>query len=233
MNFLIDPIWFSPLNVILHFTQLSNKLSSTQKKSKEFRKAVEANAVALMLVGLMSKEGKQYWMQIVDDKEQSPDVRTICFSENSSDKFDNYQYQDVEVVEYESHSNMSISEFLLDTKFKIGKGYDKDTHILCHLGGGVKLDISDELDLRKQMLNINSACPVAIVVSDNKDLNMYRLIQLNPEVRVISDFNLTEELHKLLGNNYVGVMNFIRGSKRPLEFRPNEKHYPFESLSFK
>jgi hypothetical protein len=49
-----DPVWFSPLNVIHHASQLNKSLSDEKKKDKKFRKVVEANMAATMLVGLMS-----------------------------------------------------------------------------------------------------------------------------------------------------------------------------------
>ena len=73
MIFLEDKIWFSPLNVIHHFRELENKLSEKEKTSKGFRKADEMYSVAIMLVGIMKVQGREYWLQAVDDKVSSPD----------------------------------------------------------------------------------------------------------------------------------------------------------------
>jgi hypothetical protein len=156
-----DPIWFSPVNVIHHADELDRVLPVQQKDTKEFRKVIEARAVAVMLTGLIAQSGKDYWMQIVGDEEQSPDVRTICYSDQPSEKFDNAEYQDVEVVEYEEHSmGIPLPEFLAKTKFADHKGYDEDTHILCHVDRGTTLDLPAEDELIEQMKIIDSVCPV-------------------------------------------------------------------------
>ncbi len=40
---MLDPIWFSPLNVMHHGNLLLKGLSNKEKKSKRFRKVVEAS----------------------------------------------------------------------------------------------------------------------------------------------------------------------------------------------
>ena len=234
MAFLEDPIWFSPLNVIHHANELSKVIPDEQKKSKEFRKVVEANATAIMLTGLIAQTGKEYWMQIVDDKEKSPDIRTICYAEKHSEKFDNMEYQDVEVVEYETHSHEPLPEFLARTKFGKRDAYDAETHILCHLGKGAILRLpEDKEELKRQMAAIKPTCPVAFVAPSNPDTTKYKLIQLHPDVRLMTEFNLEEELHKIGSKGYKGVMHFIRGSRKPTEARPEEKYYPFEKIGYK
>jgi hypothetical protein len=228
-----DPVWFSPLNVIHHADELDRVLPLKQKSTKEFRKVVEARAVAVMLTGLITKTGRQYWMQVVDDKERSPDIKTICYAEKHSEKFDNAEYQDVEVVEYEKHSAMPLPEFLAQTKFAKEKGYDKDTHILCHLGKDMAFNLPKEEELKNQMKIINSSCPIVFLAPSNQDGTRYKLTQLNPEVRDLIEFNLEEELHNLGGTTgYIGVMHFKLGSRKPIEIKPEEKYYPFEKIGY-
>ncbi len=133
-----DPIWYPPLNVIHHANLLSKSLSLKEQKSKRFRKVIEAYTVAQMLAGITTKENKDYWMQIVDDKSGSPDIRTIRVIDSSNEKFDLLEQIDVEVVEYESHSQISIPEFIVEKKLSKYKSYDENTIILCHIGYGVK-----------------------------------------------------------------------------------------------
>ena len=75
MIFLEDKVWFSPLNVIHHFRELGNKLSDKEKSSKGFRKAEEMYSVALMLVGIIKSQNREYWLQMVDDKSRSEERR--------------------------------------------------------------------------------------------------------------------------------------------------------------
>jgi len=232
MAFLEDPIWYSPLNVIHHAIELDKTIPDDQKKSKDYRKIMEAHATALMLTGLMAQTGKEYWMQIVGDEHGTPDVKTICYADQHSEKFDNMEYQDVEVVEYETHSQMPLPDFLAQTKFAKGKAYDAETHILCYLGKGATLNLANKKELEQQMIAINPTCPVALIVESDQKNRRYKLIQLHPEVRLIKEFGLKEELDKIGVAGYKGVMHFIRGSRKPTEARPDEKHYPFEKLGY-
>jgi hypothetical protein len=227
--FLEDPIWFSPLNVVHHANELEAALSQEQKKTGEYKKVMEARAVAIMLTGLITIENIDYWMQIVDDKHGSPDIRTVRYAEDNNEKFDNLEQEDVEVVEYEAHTKTSIPEFLAQTKFAKGKGYDDKTHILCYVGADVNLSLPPDDELKKQMSIITSACPTALLIESSKNPLVYKLIKLNPDVGTIKEFNLEEELKKL---TYSGVMTFKRGSKRPIEAKPEEKHYPFENIGY-
>jgi len=230
--FMEDPIWFSPINVIHHVHELSIVLNEKQKNSKEFKKVIEANVTALMLMGLMKINGEQYWMQIVDDNEQSPDIRTINYSSKKDEKFDFMDQEDVEVVEYESHSAGNIPDFPASTKFKKTKGYDSKTHILCHFGEGVVLNIPSEKDLKKQMEVIDSKSPIVVLVEMSKSDSTYKLVQLNPQVRDLVEFKLKEEIDRLVKNGYIGVYVFKKGSRKPVESKPDEKHYPFEKVGY-
>jgi len=80
---------------------------------------------------------------------------------------------------------------------------------------------------------IKSLCPIALLVAIPQDESRYRLIQLNPEVRTIIDFNLNEVIeYKLHERDYIGVLTLTRGVRRPIEQRPDEKHYLFEKLGY-
>lgn len=229
MIFPEDPIWYSPLNFIHHANQLNSRLTSKEKNTKEFRKVVEACAVAQMLVGIIAIEKREYWMQLVEDKYGTPDVRTIRYADKHSEKFDNLEQVDVEVVEYEAHSTIPIPEFIAKTKFSNKKSYDDNTVILCHIGGGVSSILPGREEIETQMKDIDSPCSVLLLVATNQKASRFQIIELRPRIGVLIEFDLEEKLHE---RKYTGVLNLIRGIRRPLEERPNEKHYPFEKLGY-
>lgn len=224
-----DPVWFPPLNVIHHGNLLRKSLSVDEKKSKRFRKVVEAYTVAQMLVGIMVKENKDYWMQLVDDKFASPDIRTIRYADSHDEKFDFLEQVDVEVVEYESHSTNSIPEFIVEKKFSKRKSYDENTIILCHVGSGVKSSLPDEETIKKVMESVNSSCHVLLLAGTSSEAVELELISLKPNVGVLLRYIPAVELSK---RKSTGVVNFKKGTKKPSVYNPDNKHYPFEKLGY-
>lgn len=224
-----DPVWFPPLNVIHHGDLLRKSLSAKEKKSKRFRKVVEAYTVAQMLVGIMVKENKDYWMQIVEDKFSSPDIRTIRYADSHDEKFDFLEQVDVEVVEYESHSEMSIPEFIVEKKFSKYKSYDENTIILCHVGSGVKSFLPDGETIKKMMEPINSPCEVLLLVGTSPEATELDLISLKPNVGVLLTYIPAVELSKRKNKS---VVTFKLGTRKPTTYNPNNKHYPFEKLGY-
>ena len=228
-----SPIWFSPVNVVYHASQLNQSATEIEKKTKKFRKVVETYMVAIMVTGMTLIDSKQYWLQLVEDKEQSPDVRTVCKSDILDPKFDNMDYQDVEVVGYNSTGGRSLPEFLATTKFSGLKAYDNKTYILGYMSddqGGMSLD---DLSLAKEMASFEFRSPTLFVAASTSDRRRYRLLQLAPEVCTLVEFDLEEELIKLGQRpDYVGVLNLKRGSRRPATKNPADKHYPFERLGY-
>ncbi len=224
-----DPVWFPPFNVIYHGDLLRKSLSSEEKKSKKFRKVVEAYTVAQMLVGIMVKENKDYWMQLVDDKFASPDIRTIRYADAHDEKFDFLEQVDVEVVEYESHSKMSIPEFIVEKKFSKYKSYDENTIILCHVGSGVQSFLPDRETIKKIMEPVNSSCHVLLLAGTNPQVLELDLILLKPNVGVLLTYVPAVELSKRKRRS---VAIFKLGTRKPSVYNPNNKHYPFEKLGY-
>ncbi|MFA6459309.1 MAG: hypothetical protein WCV79_02860 [Candidatus Paceibacterota bacterium] len=230
---IIDQIWFSPLNVIYHGELLKRQLPNEKKKSKEFRKVVEAVTVAQMLIGVMIKEGKEHWMQLVGDNEGSPDIRTISYVESKDEKFDYMEQVDVEVVEYESHTSAAIPRFIVDTKLTGSKSYDENTVILCHVGSGVKSFLPDGITIKKVMDTVNSPCTVLLLAGTSPDASELELFTLKPNVGLMLRYNPIEELMRLgREKKFTGVINLKRGTKRPPTSNPSNKHYPFEKLGY-
>lgn len=224
-----DPIWFSPANVIYHGNLLRDALSETEKKSKKFRKVVEAVTVAQMLVGMMIKEGREYWMQLVDDENGSPDIRTIRYADDHDDKFDFLEQVDVEVVEYESHTTLSIPDFIVQKKLSKNKGYDEKTIILCHIGKD-EAYLPDGDAIKKAMSNVKSKCAILLLVGANPQATEVKLITLNPKVGVLHQYNPIQELLKMKLTS--GVVHFRLGTRKPPTHNKDDKHYPFEKLGY-
>jgi hypothetical protein len=224
-----DSIWFPPANVIYHGALLEQALTTEEKKSKDFRKVIEAVSVAQMLVAVMVKENRNYWMQLVDDKYGSPDIKTIRYAGAHKEKFDLLEQVDVEVVEYESHSSMSIPQFLVDTKLSRRKSYDSDTIILCHVGSGVKGFLPNAENIKDVIGSVNSPCKVVLLVGANPEVSELSLFSLNPEIGLILKYNPILELQK---REKQTVMIFKFGVRKPPVYNPNDNHYPFEKLGY-
>lgn len=231
-EFMWDPIWFSPFNVLVHAEKIRKAATDEVKKTKEYRKVLEAEAAARMLVGISAASKKDYWMQIVDDRFGSPDIRTVCYSDDEHPSFDFLEVQYVEVVEYEDHSTEDLIPFIDKRKFSKRKAYDQNTHILCHLGGETKVYLPNEIELAKQVANSGINCPVLFIGSpDGLPSSTYRLLQLWPAVNVVVQFDIKEEYEKKKPIKY-GVMHFERGKRKPWAKNVDEHHYPFENIGF-
>lgn len=225
MIFLHDPIWFSPLNVISHFKRIEAMLPVTEHTSKKFRKAREAFEVAVMLVGIRLVLGKEFWLQLVGDEFESPDIRTGTFTLPSRTQADDFSIQDVEVVEYSNHSQEALVEFLKRTKLSDKKSYDSLTTILCYISRNMHLSPLQELhnDLRKEGIS----CPVIIVGKTSSEHETYKIAQINPTVGLVVEFDLVKELKN---KKYKGVLSLVRGKSPKDSYRLDEKHYPFEKI---
>lgn len=66
----------------------------------------------------------------------------------------------------------------------------------------------------------------------NIDTTRLQLIQIHTRVGVLIEFNLVEELYGLYRRGYTRVLNLKKGTRRPPERNPNNKHYPFEKLGY-
>lgn len=231
--FMHDPIWFSPLNVIHHGNLLKKTIPKEELKSKKFRKVIEACTVAQMLVGIMVKENKEYWMQLVDDKEETPDIRTIRYADKHRENFDMLEQVDVEVIEYESHTRLSIPEFIVAKKFSKKKSYDENTIILCHIGSGVKGYLPPGDEVKKILGQIKSSCDILFLAGANPTSTILSLYTLRPEPGLLLKYDPVVELKNMnLKKKLMGVVSFKLGSRRPSEYDSDTKYYPFEKLGY-
>lgn len=222
-----DPIWFAPHNVIHHFVQLKSILPPEKQKSKNFRKAEEMNFVAVMLVGLQVLQHRKYWLQMVDDSEGSPDVRTGTFIPPSRTLADDFCYQDVEVVTYGKYSKNEFLDFLKNTKLSPQKSYDSKTLILCVIRRNAFVPPLEECRQNIEKMSIN--CSIMIIGQLSNSEDRYKIAQIYPKVELETEFILSKTLKE---NSHTGVKRLEWHSKPKSEYHPEDKHFPFEKLNF-
>lgn len=231
MIFLEDKIWFSPLNVIHHFRELENKLSEKEKSSKGFRKAGEIYSVAIMLVGIMKAQKGEYWLQAVDDKASSPDVRTGTYKQIEGAKIPEFAIEDIEVVDFDENSDeKSLSNFLKRTKISNDKkAYDPLTTILCRIKSSIYLPSFDKLN--QELKSSKFSGPVMILgrTSIGEEKPKYKIAQIHPTIDLVTEFDLLDEL---FNKKYTGVLSLKRATTFSTEYKAEEKHYPFEKINF-
>lgn len=219
-------IWFSPLNVIHYYNPLQARLPPEERKSRAFKKATEAYHVAVMLVGMIDYQGIEYWMQLVEDKEGSPDIRTARYA-RKNDWENWFEMQEVEVVEYEKHATTSLPEFLLEKKLAETKGYDELTTILCRVNRTMKL--LSYRQIHGALENSPISSPVIILSKIHPHQEHYQMCQVHPFLDLLHDFDVPQLLKT---RQYRGVLRVRRSGKKELRFvrNPREKHFPLETL---
>lgn len=223
-----DNVWFSPINVLYHFARLESLPPSSKRSSRSFKKAKEAYRVAIMLMGIIKFQQRQYWLQIVKDEEGSPDIRTGTFLIVSG-KPKEFTIQEVELVDFEHHSKENIVDFLKRTKLSPKRPYPSYITFLCYVSKATLLppyrQIYDEL---KSVVAKN---PIIILGKIHPRKHIYRICQVHPEIDLLEDFDVMREAYN---KKYRGVLRLKSGSddKLNLIYLPNEKHYPFEALGY-
>ncbi len=223
-----DPIWFSPFNVIFHFKIY--KSDSAPKDPRQLKKTEEAFFVATMLVGIMAIQKKEYWMQIVSDKNGSPDIRTGNYKSPRGTPRNTWVTQEVEVVTFDEHSDeKSIPEFLRRTKLSKGKAYDPLTTILCYVRKDFHIPPLQTIVNDLQADNCQS--PIILLGKNSPDQETYKIAQINPQLDLVNEFDIPADLPaEMKEKKYTGVLNLKKGSMPMFHSHPKEKHYPFEKI---
>jgi len=227
MIFLTDNLWFPPLNVIHHFRELERQ-GKIVPGSKIYRKAAEGYIVAISLMGVMKVLGREFWMQLVSDEEESPDVRTGCYEKKIRDN--DFAVQDVEVVTFDEHaSETNLIDFLMNTKLARKKSYDDQTTILCHVHRPIWVPPHAELQKALAEKHPTTAAPIIIIGKSDPEKETYSMAQIYPTVDLVTTFDLMEECRKHPKRR---VLRLRRSGKSTIELteKPDEKHYPFEKL---
>jgi hypothetical protein len=229
---LIDPVWFSPINVLYHYARLEQVTPVLKRKSRNFKKATEAYHVAIMLMGIMKWQKREYWMQIVRDEEGSPDIITGTLLVRPGLPKE-MKAQEVEVKEYEEHSENDLSSFLKRILLRPSFAYPPTTSILVRISRTVRFS-PKKINLELKRFKHNN--PVIILGKIDPKKQVYRISQILPAFEFDVAFNVMEEAQKMKSQGkYHGVMRWNRGTDDQFNpiYLPDEKHYPFESLGFK
>jgi len=222
-----DPIWYPPFHVIYHYGKHLDPLPENQKYSKAFRKAEELLKGAVALLGIQLEAGELYWIQPVPDSEGSPDVRTGRYLPQGAGIVPNFEMQDVEVVSFLPEPSEDIASFLGRTKLSKEKAYDAQTTILCHIEKGIQ--VPSLLAITEALRGTGAACSVIVMGRTHPTRKDYVLLQVHPRFKEIVNYNVEEACAQRPRRS---VLNLRRGSKPSNEYRPQEKHCPFESMGF-
>src|SRR5258708_331690 len=91
-------IYFSSAKILGDYFVLSAE-EKAQYKPQDRQTIEEAFQAAIWISGIMKLHQREYWMQLVDPQEKTPDIRTIVL-EKREGKSDWMYEQDLEVTEY-------------------------------------------------------------------------------------------------------------------------------------
>jgi hypothetical protein len=180
--------WCPPNLVLQRWNELIQTYGFAAVDSKrDFKKAREMRAVAIAMLGFHLADGNDYLMQAALEKEQSPDVFTLYQTEHPVWT----NYQTVEVVTYESHTNIDVGQFILNTKLlNKNKSYDEDTIILCEIHKGDTF--INWAVLYKQLAAATFKPKLIYIVGELRDSNEWMVSQVWPEVAHVK-FNLVQQ----------------------------------------
>ncbi len=210
-------IWFSPRKILARYEEKKKELGSKIESSK-FKILNEAKSVAIMLLGIQKIQSREYWLQLVDPKEQTPDIRTATHLKELS----NFPltYQDVEVVTLEKHSNEDIESFLKRTKLSESKSYQEDTIILCVVNKNIQTKSWKEIS--KSLGQIKNNVVVYILGRTDPIDPKYQIACVYPSFTHAIKFDVQEEVLKPARD----TMQFKRSTKRS-EQKSTENFEPF------
>lgn len=180
MNIDMSRYWYSPAYVIHMAEKLIEKYGQeTVDRDTVFQKVGEMKGTAVMLLGLYKAFGTHFFMQASLDP--FPDVWSL-YQEEVSGKNVDTKYQTVEVVTYETHSDMPVVDFILKSKLiNPKKAYDEETIVLCYIRkAGTFIDFNVLYEKLKQ----HKFKPTRVFVIGNKMGNpqIFLLSQVWPVV---------------------------------------------------
>lgn len=220
MKYSQNNVWFLPLNFVYHF----GKLEQTKKIPKEkFKKCYEAYIAAIFLINMFTYCNKVFWMQIVPDKEGSPDIKSVSYKDNISNDI---EIHDIELVFFEEHSHEDLGDFLLKTKLSKKKSYDNKTSILCYIQKN-NYQIKKEIFSQLEKANHSFKGQLFLLWRNKTKNTQYCVLKVFPKKGVLKTFNVYEEVKKEA--QYPSVLVLKKGLKRENNY-VGEKFYPFDSI---
>jgi hypothetical protein len=210
-------VWFSPRKILLRYAQLEQRVGEEIKTASQYKTIREARAVAIMLLGIQKIQNREYWLQLVDPAEGTPDIRTATLVETDN----RLAYQDVEVVTLELHTQEDVDDFLKRTKLSAEKAYQDSTIILCNIDKNVATKAWQKIS--SALSGTNKKYEVYLLGRTAPAEMKYQLARIYPKLDGVVSFDAMEEAKKKVRD----TMRFIRGTKRQEGREENEKHEPF------
>ncbi len=210
-------IWFSPEKVLLRYDEKLRELGAGLQKLPEYKTMREAQAVGLLLIGMQKMQNREYWMQLVDPKEQSPDMVTATQVIETDNRL---QTQDVEVVTLGPKVLETVDDFLRRTKLSNAKAYPDDVTILCYIDRDTL--VPSWRDVNNALKQTGKKNDVFILGRTDKQAPKYQLARINPDIDHVIQFDAVADARV----NRTHTMRFVRGTKRT-EKKVDEKYEPF------
>ena len=211
-------IWFSPRKIILRYAQEEDKLGEKIKEA-QYKIYRETRAVAIMLLGIEKMQNREYWLQIVDPKEQTPDIRTATHMTETDRRL---ECQDVEVVHLESHSVEDVEDFLKRTKLSAKKSYPESTIILCAINKNIRTKRWEDISV--SLAGVGKKNDIYLLGRIDPREFKYQLSRIYPKFDQIAIFDLIKEARKPARD----CVRFERSTKVK-DYRENTSYDPFES----
>lgn len=185
-------IWYSPRKIVFSFLVIKAQVGEKIEKAQEYKLHREEFSVALALFAIQKMQNMQFWLQLVNPRESTPDIRTATVYEKNKKRY--LSVHDIEVVTYEEHSSDSVHDFLKRTKLVNTKLYPDVTTILCHVAKYADIGKLDEIATSLKSVKRNNDTWVLGRIHKTKDI--YQLVRVHPEPEPIVHFDLEEELFK-------------------------------------
>ncbi|MBI3289856.1 hypothetical protein HYZ78_00490 [Candidatus Microgenomates bacterium] len=164
MNIDMTKYWYSPAYVIYMAEELTKMYGQDViDRDTVFQKVGEMKGVAIMLLGLHKAFSNRFFMQ--SSLDQFPDVWTL-YQEEIPRKNVDTKYQTVEVVTYETHTNIPVADFVLKCKLiNPKKAYDEETIVLCYIR---KAGTFIDFNALYEKLKLHKFKPTRVFVIGNK-----------------------------------------------------------------
>lgn len=217
--------WHSPAYVLFCFDKILEIFKEKISIHRDFKKAREARAAAILLLGINKLQKIHYMMQIVED--ESPDILSIRLVESKNRPIIG-EIQGIEILSYGSYSQGEVTDFIINKKLSPSvskKAYDDKTIILCEVKKKVKL--LPYLKMYKKLKKINPISTVFIFGKVSPVKHIYQICQIWPKVDYLVDVDLVNLVKK-----YPQPHNLMitRSSEKKINYISSEaqKPTPFE-----
>jgi len=227
--------WFAPaysLHKAIEWQK--DRVNSGNPLSSEEKKAVkEIAAASIFLLGIIKLTGTQYRLQLVSPSERTPDIRSARVSDtiapNGRPELD---YQDLEIVTQDSHSDEELDDFIKRTKLSPYKAYQEDTIILCHIDKDVTGTMA-WADVHKSLVAYSKSNVQVYLLAriTPPPTHKYRLCMVYPRLENCIEFDVLEEAVEAAKQNVQGteiayIKKRVTGDIYPVGISPFDDEVP-------